>query len=97
MTESNVKIGLRVVRGRDWPKQYGNQDGNPPGKGTITKKHIKIPKKWFVKWDHDGSSNSYSVGKDGEYHLQIAYNVRSSEVVKGKEFKSLVILTNIIA
>merc|ERR1712051_865788 len=32
VTESNVKIGLRVVRGRDWSYEK-NQDGNPPGKG----------------------------------------------------------------
>ena len=70
VTESNVKIGLRVVRGRDW--LWGNQDGNPPGKGTIIKEY-GTPKYWHVKWDHNGSSGAvYRVGYDGKYDLQIA-------------------------
>ena len=70
VTESSVKIGLRVVRGRDW--SWANQDGNPPGKGTITRKNGSTPKYWKVKWDHNGSSNSYRVSNSGKYDLQIA-------------------------
>ena len=75
MTESNVKIGLRVVRGRDWSYEK-NQDGNPPGKGTITEESTN-PKWWRVEWDHDGvpggpKINSYKVGAGGKYDLQIA-------------------------
>ena len=78
VTESNVKIGLRVVRGRDW--EYGNQDGKPPGKGTITGR-AKTAKWWTVEWDHDGASgfsksDNYRVGKDGKYDLQMAGKVR---------------------
>ena len=70
VTESNVKIGLRVVRGRDW--SWGNQDGNPPGKGTIINEY-RTPKYWNVKWDHDGSSSAvYRVGYGEKYDLQIA-------------------------
>ncbi|MCL4123041.1 UNVERIFIED_CONTAM: hypothetical protein GTU68_018940, partial [Idotea baltica] len=50
-------VGARVVRGLDW--KWRDQDGIPPGAGTITG---ELHNGWIdVTWDH-GPSNSYRMG-----------------------------------
>ena len=63
---TGVVVGARVVRGQDWG--WGNQDGSPPGKGTVTGADSDG---WVtVKWDHDGSMNKYPIG-DGRRGVKI--------------------------
>lgn len=58
VTSKNVKIGLKVKRGRDW--HYGDQDENSKF-GVISSAHGD---KWYwVKWDK-GPQNAYRVGDD---------------------------------
>ena len=65
---TGVVVGARVVRGQDWV--YGNQDGSPPGKGTVTGPHSLDG--WVkVKWDH-GSADSYRIGEEGKFDLKVA-------------------------
>ena len=76
---SNISIGLRVQRGPDW--HYGDQDGcGGSGKvlGWVTLDGSKFgdvrpdSKGWAkVQWD-SGGTNSYEIGADGDYCLNIA-------------------------
>lgn len=73
VTSENAKIGLRVIRGKDW--QWGNQDKDEKGKKTIgTITHLNYNSHhpdmlWVsVEWD-SGNSNGYRVGP--EYDLYI--------------------------
>ncbi|XP_075224551.1 ubiquitin fusion-degradation 4-like isoform X4 [Lycorma delicatula] len=60
-------IGARVMRGLDW--KWRDQDGTPPGEGTITG---ELHNGWIdVTWDH-GGSNSYRMGAEGKYDLKLA-------------------------
>ena len=60
-------VSARVVRGVDW--KWRDQDGNPPGVGTVTG---ELRNGWIeVKWDH-GGANSYRMGAEGKYDLQLA-------------------------
>ncbi|BFZ12481.1 hypothetical protein BsWGS_15521 [Bradybaena similaris] len=53
--------GARVIRGMDW--KWRDQDGNPPGEGTVTG--------WVdVTWDA-GGSNSYRMGAEGKFDLAL--------------------------
>ena len=62
-----LAIGARVVRGIDW--KWRDQDGNPPGYGTVTG---ELRNGWIeVQWDH-GGANSYRMGAEGKYDLQLA-------------------------
>ena len=62
-----LAIGARVVRGVDW--KWRDQDGNPPGYGTVTG---ELRNGWIeVQWDH-GGANSYRMGAEGKYDLQLA-------------------------
>ena len=59
VTSKNVKIGLKVKRGRDW--DYRNQDENSKF-GIIIKPYDK--NNWYViEWE-TGYRYSYRVGKD---------------------------------
>ncbi|KAK2190392.1 hypothetical protein NP493_82g04009 [Ridgeia piscesae] len=59
--------GGRVVRGMDW--KWRDQDGNPPGEGTITG---ELHNGWVdVTWDA-GGSNSYRMAAEGRYDLMLA-------------------------
>uniref|UniRef100_A0A182IYJ4 E3 ubiquitin-protein ligase n=1 Tax=Anopheles atroparvus TaxID=41427 RepID=A0A182IYJ4_ANOAO len=61
-----ITDGARVVRGVDW--HWDDQDGNPPGEGTVTG---EIHNGWIdVKWDH-GIRNSYRMGAEGKYDLKL--------------------------
>ncbi|XP_076765920.1 ubiquitin fusion-degradation 4-like isoform X7 [Xylocopa sonorina] len=58
--------GARVVRGLDW--KWRDQDGVPPGEGTVTG---EMHNGWIdVTWDH-GGSNSYRMGAEGKYDLRL--------------------------
>ncbi|XP_054003467.1 E3 ubiquitin-protein ligase HECTD1 isoform X5 [Hylaeus anthracinus] len=58
--------GSRVARGLDW--KWRDQDGVPPGEGTVTG---ELHNGWIdVTWDH-GGSNSYRMGAEGKYDLRL--------------------------
>lgn len=63
-----MKIGTRIVRGADW--KWGDQDGPPPGEGRIISEVGDDG--WVrVEWDN-GATNSYRMGKEGQYDLRLA-------------------------
>ena len=95
-----MKLGVRVVRGKDW--QWANQDGNGPG--TVIKAS-KIACRWQVKWDSGppGSDGNYfySMGEQGKFELKIENLVKSatqkstiSKLFLDKEFMDLKIICN---
>ncbi len=58
-------INVRVTRGVDW--KWRDQDGS--GCGTVTG---ELRNGWIeVQWDH-GGANSYRMGAEGKYDLQLA-------------------------
>jgi len=66
-----MKPGARVVRGKDW--EWGDQDGNPPGKGTVTRKDSANPGWWYVRWDTGTfDRQQYRMGAGGKYDLKQA-------------------------
>uniref|UniRef100_A0A6M2DZQ3 E3 ubiquitin-protein ligase n=1 Tax=Xenopsylla cheopis TaxID=163159 RepID=A0A6M2DZQ3_XENCH len=68
----HIQPGARVMRGIDW--KWRDQDGTPPGEGTVTG---DIHNGWIdVKWDH-GIRNSYRMGAEGGASNVIA-NCQSS-------------------
>ena len=63
----HMVIGAKVVRGLDW--KWSDQDGSPPGEGTVTG---ELHNNWIdVTWDH-GGSNSYRMGAEGKFDLKLA-------------------------
>jgi len=58
-------VGARVMRGRDW--NWGDQDGDPPGPGTI-QSHAESTGWVTVVWD-SGGQNNYRAGEDHRYDL----------------------------
>ncbi|XP_014350280.1 E3 ubiquitin-protein ligase HECTD1 isoform X8 [Latimeria chalumnae] len=59
--------GARVIRGIDW--KWRDQDGNPPGEGSVTG---ELHNGWIdVTWDA-GGSNSYRMGAEGKFDLKLA-------------------------
>ncbi|XP_017786198.1 PREDICTED: E3 ubiquitin-protein ligase HECTD1 isoform X3 [Nicrophorus vespilloides] len=63
----HIMMGAKVVRGMDW--KWRDQDGNPPGEGTV---NGELHSGWIdVTWDH-GGSNSYRMGAEGKYDLKLA-------------------------
>ncbi|KAL1139402.1 hypothetical protein AAG570_006386 [Ranatra chinensis] len=66
-------VGARVVRGIDW--KWRDQDGTPPGEGTVTG---ELHNGWIdVTWDH-GGSNSYRMGAEGKYDLKLSSDIEVS-------------------
>ncbi|XP_076239788.1 ubiquitin fusion-degradation 4-like isoform X7 [Calliopsis andreniformis] len=62
----HLVAGARVARGLDW--KWRDQDGVPPGEGTVTG---ELHNGWIdVTWDH-GASNSYRMGAEGKYDLRL--------------------------
>ena len=69
----HMVIGARVVRGLDW--KWSDQDGSPPGEGTVTG---ELHNNWIdVTWDH-GGSNSYRMGAEGKFDLKLAPNYEAT-------------------
>ena len=62
-----IKIGSRVVRGKDWMGQYGNEDGG--GEGTVTGFYYGYGV--GVRWDN-GNKNIYRLGEGRCYDIQLA-------------------------
>lgn len=63
-----MKLDTRVVRGADW--KWGDQDGSPPGEGRVIGELGEDG--WVrVEWAN-GSTNSYRMGKEGKYDLNLA-------------------------
>uniref|UniRef100_A0A6B2EBN7 HECT-type E3 ubiquitin transferase n=1 Tax=Phlebotomus kandelakii TaxID=1109342 RepID=A0A6B2EBN7_9DIPT len=79
-----MKIGTRIVRGADW--KWGDQDGPTPGEGRIISELGEDG--WVrVEWD-TGATNSYRMGKEGQYDLRLAdslSNIVSPESDSEKE------------
>ena len=57
-----------MKRGVDW--KWNDQDGPPPGEGRVIGELGEDG--WIrIQWDN-GSTNSYRMGKEGKYDLQLA-------------------------
>jgi hypothetical protein len=72
VTTSNVKLGLKVVRGKDW--EYNFQDYNDEGKNSVGE-IIDLAgygdRKWIeVKWEN-GYINNYRIGYKDKFDLYI--------------------------
>ena len=95
-----MKLGTRVVRGRDWPTN-GNEDGNGPG--TIIDEYPD-DNWWVVDWDNQETEEvHYYCITDGRYDLRIfgekiiksgAENSLGSKLSSAKEFSDLKIICN---
>ncbi|CAM1299094.1 HECTD1 (predicted) [Pycnogonum litorale] len=69
-------VGARVARGIDW--KWRDQDGTPPGFGTVTG---ELHNGWIdITWDH-GGSNSYRMGAEGKFDLKLAPSLDSDSSV----------------
>ena len=62
-----IKVGSRVVRGKDWKDTYGDQDSR--GIGTV--KNVFTDGSALVLWDN-GSQLGYSIGHGGNYEIKLA-------------------------
>ena len=79
-----MRPGLRVVRGKDWANVF--EDGD--GVGTITKVNPRGVN-CYVKWDHDGSEFSYSMG-NGIFRLKLAEQFSSEQkALESKKLKKM--------
>ena len=78
-----LAIGAAVVRGPDW--HYSDQDGGEgSGVGEIIPDDEDDDDQdgWAtVRWQHDGSENSYEMGYDGLYTLQLQTPLPPTPVV----------------
>ncbi|XP_023244989.1 E3 ubiquitin-protein ligase HECTD1 isoform X2 [Copidosoma floridanum] len=71
----HLVAGARVTRGLDW--KWRDQDGVPPGEGTVTG---ELHNGWIdVTWDN-GCSNSYRMGAEGKFDLKLVYTSGSGGV-----------------
>ena len=64
-----IKVGSRVVRGRDW--SYGDDDGGPGGQGTVTwiNRNGTVDIRWDCRVEY---VYTYSNGLDGKYTIKLA-------------------------
>lgn len=81
-----LPIGTRIIRGPDW--KWRDQDGNPPGEGTVTGElhngnaincfsydigdHVRFFAGWIDVYWDHGGSNSYRWGAEGKFDLTVA-------------------------
>ena len=63
-----MKVGDRVLRGKDWDHRRGDLDGNGPG--TVVRKGTVVGM-WKVKWDNTPEENYHCMGHRGKYQLAI--------------------------
>ena len=65
-----IKVGSRVVRGRDWKSNW-DWDGGPGGQGTVTviDRANGIVK---VKWDTGREITGFPIGRGDEYAIKLA-------------------------
>jgi E3 ubiquitin-protein ligase HECTD1 len=85
----HLTVGARVVRGLDW--KWRDQDGSPPGEGTVTG---ELHNGWIdVTWDH-GGSNSYRMGAEGKYDLKLASDPEAVAPKKKPEGSKSSVLTS---
>ncbi|XP_070545062.1 uncharacterized protein [Ptychodera flava] len=62
-----VKIGSLVARGKNW--EYKNEDGNPPGKGRVTRKQGDDV---TVQWDCGNQGSYFMEASSGYFQLKLA-------------------------
>ena len=72
----SAEVGIRVKRGPDW--DWGDQDGG----GLGTTEADSDPGWVQVRWDHSGRTNSYRVGKEGNYDLIVAGDIQVGSRVR---------------
>ncbi|KAE8749180.1 hypothetical protein FOCC_FOCC004087, partial [Frankliniella occidentalis] len=66
-----LKFGSRVVRGPDW--KWGEQDGKPPGQGTVVSNGVLRDSVAVVRWDQGKHENQYRMSQSkGLYDLKLA-------------------------
>jgi hypothetical protein len=69
VSHENTKLGLEVVRGRDW--RWDDQDGGAGCRGVVVA--VESDGSWTdVAWKTSGLENSYRSGAEGAYDLYVA-------------------------
>ena len=63
-----VKVGSRVVRGRNWV--YDDDDCGPGGQGTVTR--INEDETVDIRWDHGKQGHFYMLGLGENYTIKFA-------------------------
>ena len=63
-----IKVGSRVVRGKDWC--YGNIDGGPGSQGTVTKLNKDTTVR--IRWDNGEEIGDFVNGMNGHYTIKLA-------------------------
>ena len=61
VTQANCVVGLKVVRGPNWP--YDNQDGGAGNVGEVIKLAVSGPDWVQVKWP-SGTAGGYNIARD---------------------------------
>jgi len=84
VTMENVRVGARVVRGRDWDMQgYGNRDGGAGRDGTVvgfvrlqdgaSEGHTTcVPGCCDVNWDYGDQQSTHRIGLEGRHTIAFA-------------------------
>ncbi|KAK3914770.1 Coagulation factor IX, partial [Frankliniella fusca] len=67
-TMQRLEYGSRVVRGPDW--EWGDQDGDPPGEGTVVSNGVLNDGQVVVRWDNGRHENQYRMRR-GTYDLRL--------------------------
>lgn len=80
--KTNIKIGTRVVRGRDW--SWEDQDGGEGNIGVVIEEEEYYPKNptypWVkVQWGENGEAEAYKIGYNNRYDLYLAPDEVSSQ------------------
>lgn len=68
VTEDNVYVGMKIVRGKDW--HWMEQDGGSGNTGTVIER--SNPGWYRVKWLNIEKMQTYRVGSEGEHDLYTA-------------------------
>ena len=71
-----VDVGLRVVRGPDWP--WGDQDGGEGHVGTVVEVG-QDGRSVVVQWDC-GNRCRYRCGEEGKYDLRVFDSAPTGEL-----------------